>query len=399
MAADNSGALSGLRVLDLTGRAGGYCGLLLANLGAEVILVEPPGGDPMRREGPFKGNQPDREQSLSFAAYHANKRGIVLNLEIEEDQDSLRALARTADVLIEDRPVGYLDARGLGYKALQAINPALVLTSITGFGQSGPYRDFRAPNIVAFAMGGLMNLCGHPGRAPLVGPCEIAYHLGSVHAAFGTLVALFNRGASGRGDHVDVSLQDVLVADPFLRIITRYSVTGEILERSGHSQSTTVAETYRCKDGYARIFCNQPDHWRRLVEWLGKPQELTDPKLEIVQNRFPLRPLLDKLIEARTSEYDVQAFFEEFQSQRLAAAPINSPSAFLNDEQTKHREFIVDVDHSYLGCHHFPGDPYKFSESPWRIERGAPSLGEHQQEVTSRFARQSSWSSQMDSPA
>jgi benzylsuccinate CoA-transferase BbsE subunit len=149
----DSGALSGLRVLDLTGRAGGYCGLLLANLGAEVILIEPPGGDPMRREGPFKDDQPDREQSLSFAAYHTNKRGIVLDLEIEEDRNTLRALARTADVLIEDQPAGYLDARGLGYKALQAINPALVLTSITGFGQSGPYRDFRAPNIVAFSMG------------------------------------------------------------------------------------------------------------------------------------------------------------------------------------------------------------------------------------------------------
>src|ERR1044072_3469464 len=276
MAADNSGALSGLRALDLTGRAGGYCGLLPANRGPEVFLVEPPGGDPMRREGPFKGNQPDREQSLSFAAYHANKRGMVLNLEIEEDQDSLRALARTGDVLIEDRPGDYSDARGLADEALQAINPALGLTCITGFGQSGPYRDFRAPNIVAFAMGGLMNLCGHPGRAPLVGPCEIAYHLRSVHAAFGTLVALFNRGASGRGDHVDVSLQDVPAADPFLRIITRYSVTGEVPQRTGHSQSTTVAETYQCRDGYARIFVNQAAHWKRLVEWLGRPPELLD---------------------------------------------------------------------------------------------------------------------------
>ena len=154
------------------------------------------------------------------------------------------------------------------------------MTSISGFGQSGPYRDFKTSSIVAFAMGGLMNLCGHPGRAPLMGPCDVAYHLGSVHAAFGTLVALFNRRGTGRGDHVDISLQDVLVADPFLRIITRYSVTGEVPERTGHSQATTVAETYKCKDGYARIFVNQPDHWRRFVEWLGNPPELIDPQLE-----------------------------------------------------------------------------------------------------------------------
>jgi benzylsuccinate CoA-transferase BbsE subunit len=222
----STGALSGLRVLDLTGRMGGYCGLLLANLGAEVILIEPPGGDPMRREGPFKGGQFDPEQSLSFAAYHTNKSGIILDLEKDESRETFREFVRHADVLIEDKPAGYLDRLELGYSALQSINPALVMTSITGFGQSGPYCDFKAPNIVAFAMGGLMNLCGHPGRAPLVGPCDIAYHLGSVHAAFGTLVALFNRRAASRGDHLDVSLQDVLVADPFLRIITRYSVTG-----------------------------------------------------------------------------------------------------------------------------------------------------------------------------
>lgn len=384
-------ALAGLRVLDLSGRTGGYCGMLLANLGAEVTLIEPPGGDPMRRAGPFKNDEPHPEKSLSFAAYHTDKRGIVLNLGADEGYRALRDLVRHADVLIEDKPVGHLDRMGLGFERLRAINPSLVVTSITGFGLAGPYRDFKAPNIVAFAMGGLMNLCGHPERTPLVGPCDIAYHLGSVHAAFGTLIALYNRRKSGCGEHVEVSLQDVLVADPFLRIITRYSVTGEVLERSGHSQATTVAETYKCRDGYTRIFCNQPDHWKRLVEWLGNPPELMDPKLENVQNRFPLRPLLDRIIEARTLEYDTSAFFEEFQSRRLAASPIHSPSAFLNDEQTKHREYVVDVDHSYLGRHRFPGNPYRFSETPWGISRGAPLLGEHQQEVAREFSFPSPW--------
>ena len=387
----STGALRGLRVLDLTGRMGGYCGMLLANLGAEVILIEPPGGDPMRREGPFKGGDSDPEQSLSFAAYHTNKQGIVLDLESDEDRQAFRTLVRHADVLIEDKPVGYLDRHELGYDALQSINAALVMTSITGFGHSGPYRTFKAPNIVAFAMGGLMNLCGHPGRAPLVGPCDIAYHLGSVHAAFGTLVALFNRRVSGQGDHLDVSLQDVLVADPFLRIITRYSVTGEVPERTGHSQSTTVAETYQCKDGYARIFVNQADHWNRFVEWLGRPPELLDPKYENVQNRFPLRQTIDRLVEARTLNYEAKTFFDEFQSLRLAAAPINSPRAFLADEQTGYRKFVTAVEHPRLGRHDFPGDPYQFSESPWRIERGAPLLDEHREEISRKLARPSLW--------
>ena len=363
--------------------------MLLANLGAEVVLIEPPAGDPMRREGPFKNDSVHPDGSLSFAGYHTNKKGIVLDLQTAQGQTTCRTLVANADVLIEDRPVGYLDRIGMGYPALQTVNPALVMTSITGFGLTGPYRDFKAPSIVAFAMGGLMNLCGHPQRAPLMGPCDVAYHLGSVHAAFGTLVALYNRRRVGRGDHVEVALQDVLVADPFLRIITRYSVTGEILERTGHSQSTTVAETYKCQDGYARIFCNQPDHWKRLVEWLGSPAELMDPEFENVQNRYPLRPVLDRIIEARTLTSDTKTFFEEFQSHRLAASPINSPSAFLADPQTQHRQYVVEVDDPYLGRHRFPGDPYKFSESPWRIERGAPLLGEHQLAVTNELAKAS----------
>ena len=390
----SKGALSGLRILDLTGRMGGYCGLLLANLGAEVFLIEPPGGDPLRREGPFKDDIAHPEQSLSFASYHTNKRGIVLNLEDGEGRRILRNLAREADVLIEDKPPGYLACRGLDYQTLRSDNPALVLASITGFGQSGPYRDFKAPGIVAFAMGGLMNLCGHPGRAPLMGPCDVAYHLGSVHAAFATLVALFNRRVTGSGEHVEVSLQDVLAADPFLRIMTRYSVTGEIPERTGHSQSTTVAETYQCRDGYARIFVNQADHWKRFVEWLGRPTELLDPKLENVQNRFPLRQLIDRLVEARTLNYETQQFFEEFQSLRLAAAPINSPGAFLNDEQTRRRNYVTTVEHAQLGSHGFPGDPYQFSESPWRVARGAPLLGEHQGQIGGELARPSNWLSQ-----
>ncbi len=162
-------------------------------------------------------------------------------------------------------------------------------------------------------------------------------------------------------------------------------------ERSGHSQSTTVAETYQCQDGYARIFVNQPEHWRRFVEWLGKPAELLDPKLENVQSRFALRPMIDRLVEARTLNYPVKKFFEEFQSNRLAAAPINPPSGYVYDEQTKHRNYFVEVDHPEFGQHRFPGDPYKFSESPWRIARGAPLLGASTDKIPDEFIGPSIW--------
>jgi len=383
-------ALTGLRVLDFTGSMGGYCGLLLANLGAEVILIEPPNGNVTRRQGPFKDDLPHPEGSLSFVAFHTNKRGIVLDLDSGEGRRTFQDLACSADVFIHDNPA-YFAHLGFGYHGLQALNPSLVVTSVSGFGISGPYADFKAPNIVAFAMGGLMNLCGHPGRPPLVGPCELAYRLGSVHAAFGTLVALFNRQRTGHGEHVEVSLQDVLVADPFLRLISRYSATGEIPQRTGNAQPTTVAETYKCKNGYARIFVNQADQWRRFIEWLGSPVELMDSALENVRKRFLLRPVIDRIVDARTADYDTQAFFEEFQSRRLAAAPINSPSEFLADKQTLHRAYVTEIQHAYLGRHKFAGDPYKLSETPWHIDRGAPTLGADQAMVETVFARPSAW--------
>ncbi|HEX5023423.1 MAG TPA: CoA transferase, partial [Candidatus Binatia bacterium] len=133
------------------------------------------------------------------------------------------------------------------------------------------------------------------------------------------------------------------------------------------------------------------DHWRRFVEWLGRPPELLDPKLENVQNRYPLRQMIDRLVEARTLNYEAKQFFDEFQSLRLAAAPINSPGRFLVDEQTQHRGYVTSIDHPHLGRHYFPGDPYKFSESPWRIERGAPTLGEHQLEIGRDLVQPSHW--------
>ena len=194
----STGALAGLRVLDLTGRMGGYCGLLLANLGAEVLLIEPPGGDPMRREGPFKNDTaPWRNAACPSPRTIPTNMAWFWISKMTKDRENFVNLSLTPMCVIEDKPYGYLDQLRLGYADLQTLNPALVLTSISGFGRTGPYREFKAPSIVAFAMGGLMNLCGHPGHAPLMGPCDVAYHLGSVHAAFGTMVALFNRRATG----------------------------------------------------------------------------------------------------------------------------------------------------------------------------------------------------------
>jgi crotonobetainyl-CoA:carnitine CoA-transferase CaiB-like acyl-CoA transferase len=180
-----------------------------------------------------------------------------------------------------------------------------------------------------------------------MGPCDVAYHLASVHAAFGTLVALFNRRDSGRGEHVEVSLQEVLVADPSC---ARYTLQCDRRNsaRTGHSQSTTVAETYQCKDGYARIFVNQPDHWRRFSRMAWPPPELLDPKYERCKIGFRCaRPSIG-LMEARTLNYETQKFFEEFQGSVSPRAPINPPSAFLADEQSRRRKYLTSVEHRGL---------------------------------------------------
>ena len=202
--APGDGILSGIRVLDLADEKGLACTKFFSDLGADVIKVEQPGGDPTRARPPFAGDQPHPERSLYFLHYNANKRGITLDLATPDGQELFRQLARTADVVVETFRPGTLSAWGLDYAALAALNPGLVMTSITVFGQTGPYRDYRGGELVAFALGGLMALSGEPGSPPCLAPGDLASGLASMHAALATQVAMFHRLKSGRGQHIDV---------------------------------------------------------------------------------------------------------------------------------------------------------------------------------------------------
>ena len=296
-------------------------------------------------------------QPSAFTAYHSNKLGI----ELDRASEQLRELVRRADVLIYDRPLE-LNLRG--------INPNLVTVSITGFGESGPYAGFASTNIVSMAMSGLMGTAGFPGRAPLQGPGEAAHKMACIHAAFGILVALFNHG----GQHVEVSEQEVLAADPFRRMVLDYSVRGELVYRDGTISAELVAGSYPTNDGYANFYIQVPSHWRRLVEWLGSPPEISDPSFEKEDVQRAHRETIDRLITAKSSTYGKKQLAEELQAMHLAVGAVNTVGEFINDEQTKFRGFA--------------GDPYIFSESPTQISRPAPKRGEHQGEV---FKTPSSW--------
>jgi crotonobetainyl-CoA:carnitine CoA-transferase CaiB-like acyl-CoA transferase len=386
-------ALDGLRVLDITGRRGGYCGKLLANFGADVVLVEPRGGDPMRRQPPFRTQQPNPDESLSFLAYQTNKSGIELDLESRSGAKQLRKLARNADILICDRPPADLDRLGLSHRRLGRLNPKLITVSITGFGQSGPYSWFASTDIVSMAMGGLMSTAGFPSRAPLQGPGEAAHKMASIHAAFGILVALLNRNSTGRGQHVEVSEQEVLAADPFRRMVLDYAVRAEFVERDGTISAELVAGSYPTKDGYANFYIQVPSHWRRLVEWLGSPAEISDTSFEKEDVQRAHRGTIDSLIEAKSSGYGKQELTDELQGLHLAVGAVNTVGEFLADEQTQFRQFVGAVDQPGKPSAEHPGDPYIFSETPWRITRGAPRLDQHRSEVLARFSQPSPWSS------
>ena len=202
--------LAAYRVLDLTDEKGVLCTKLMADFGADVIKIEPPGGDPMRRIGPFYHDEPDPEKSLFWFTFNTSKRSITLDITRREGQEILRQLATTADFVVECFAPGYLDSLGLGYSALSEVNPRLIMTSITPFGQTGPYRDYKASDIVGLAMGGLLYLNGEPGRPPVRVRASQAYAQASVQAAGGTMVAHYYREISGEGQHVDVSMQEAV---------------------------------------------------------------------------------------------------------------------------------------------------------------------------------------------
>ena len=248
--------LSGYRVLDLAGPMGVYCGKLLADMGADVIKVEPSGGDPMRDIGPFIDGQPGPSRSLYWLHFNTNKRSVTLDIESPEGAAMLRKLAITSDVLLETGPPGYMDSLGLGYESLAADSPGLVYASITPFGQTGPYRDFKASDLVGFAMGRIYvrdRLAAHAADA-IVGLSGLSHRIEPAPTS-PSCWPLYHRMATGEGQYIDVSMQEAVAATTE-HVNTTYNYTGESAVRCGFRHGGQFVATWRCKDGYASITTN-----------------------------------------------------------------------------------------------------------------------------------------------
>jgi CoA:oxalate CoA-transferase len=372
------GALSNLVVLDLSENISGpYSAKLLADYGAEVIKIEkPPLGDSSRRAGPFPNDQPDLEKSGLFLFLNTGKKSITLNLESEGGAQIFKRLMGITDILVENSRPGTMDSLGLNYEALATINPALIMTSISYFGQWGPYRGWDGSDIIAQAIGGLMGLTGDADHEPLKLPLSQAEFQAGLNAAVAILSALYFRNEAGEGQHIDVSLQEA-VASILEASVTMYSYSGFVRERMGsrhHLQCPSRIMPARDRFIHVQAGANW-DHFSTLLE----APRLMEPRFASIL-RYRYADEVEGLIQPWLEKHDARDIFVTGQEWRIPFAPVLGIDELMGDPQYEARGFFQEIDHPLAGRLTYPGAPFKMSQTPARAQR-APLLGEHNEEV------------------
>ncbi len=388
MRRDNETALAGRRVLELTDEKGCYAGKLFADMGADVIKVEPLSGDPCRRIPPFASR--GHGDSLYFLYMNSSKRGVTLNLEHRRGRDLLRGLVASADLILESFPAGYLRGLGLGYESLSAAAPALVMTSISGFGSYGIHSSWEVSDLVTSAMSGALYVTGEEQDPPVRSAGFQAYMSASLSAAAGSMIALYAAAMSGRGQYVDISVQESMAAVSHICGAGKFLDDGMVPRRRGSSLFASVPSgAYRCRDGLIYLMVNRPAHWQSLAAWVHEVtgnQEILDPMFEgPSSNRIEHRELLDIFIGEMCSRFSVEEFYRQGQGRHIAVAPVNDAAAVIADPQLQARGYFTRVrDGRACAAMLYPGAPYRHSLTPWRMSRRAPCLGEHNEEVFGR---------------
>ena len=384
MTKEQEGALSGYRVLDIADSNGAYCTKLLADLGADVIKIERPEGDPGRRIPPFVGDVPHPEKSLYFLYRNANKRGVTLKLDTVEGSNILKRLVTTADVLVDNSPPDYMENLGLDYSVLSEINPGLIVASITEFGHSGPYKERKGSNLIDFAMSGVMITSGYPGKEPCLLPGSPAYDAASVHAGVSIMAAIYMRSATGQGQYIDTSVHVTSRTGLYPWIVPNYSYAlnpGGPPPTSETRLGAQIYPVYPCKDGFIRVIALTPRQWDALVRVLDNPDVLQTEEWRSFMYRIGNADDLYALMLEFTTKYTMRELFEAGRREGVPIAPILSIADFYNSPHTKAREYFVEVDHPVAGKADYPGPPYKWTETPAVIRHPSPCLGEHNEEV------------------
>jgi crotonobetainyl-CoA:carnitine CoA-transferase CaiB-like acyl-CoA transferase len=388
-----TGPLRGVRIVDLTrALAGPFCTMILGDLGADVVKVEPPEGDITRFGGPFTRDDEERAYGGYFASINRNKRSIVLDLKQAPDRDRLLALVDTADVLMENFRVGVMDALGLSYETLHARNPRLVYGAIRGFGDprtgASPYADWPAFDVVAQAMGGAVSATGTAdGQIVRVGPSIGDLYPATV-AAVGVVSAVMHARQTGEGQFVDVAMVDaVLALDEAL--VYRYSYTGMVTVPTGNSHpQLTPFDIYQTADGWCAIAAPTPNHWDRLCRLMEREDLLTDERTltnrERVANCEYVRAQMTAWTTARTTAQIVECLGGE-----VPVGPVNNAADLFDDPHVRARQMLVAVEHA--GAERpvvFPDTPMRFTSTPAGIYRRAPRLGEHTEEILAELEKE-----------
>ena len=370
------GFLYGLNVLDLTHYVSGpYATRLMATQGAEVVKIERPGrGDPARAIGPFAGGSRDTNHGALFLYLNTSKKSVTLDLQSPRGARILREMVEWADVLVENFRPGVMERLGLGYETLSAINPSLVFTSISNFGQTGPNRDWLAREINLYAFGGLMFITGDPDREPLQMAAKLAQYGAGQNAFAATLSALWHRDTTGDGQWADVAISEYL-ATILENALSMYSYTGANFERTGNRGYGRAAwGPYPCRDGYVGVIAGPDHNWPEMAR-LMDVAELNDPKFDDRAGRGANADDLDALMLPWLTSHDRHDIFERAQQRGLAFSYVANPDDILAWEHLRQRGFFAEV-----GEFHYPTGPFKSDGIEWRLEP-APSLGQHTEQV------------------
>lgn len=370
------------RVLDLTGPEGVFCGKLLADYGADVIKVEPPSGDATRQRAPFVGDQPGLERSTYFLFYNTNKRSVTLDLETSGGKDLFKKLAASADVIIESFPVGHMKSLDLDFDTLKADNPGLVMASVTPFGQTGPWKDYKSSDLISLAASGFMQITGDPDGPPLRQGNEQSHFPGSQHAAAAIMGALFYRDMQdGEGQYIDVSMQEAMItyytdAHPALAWMQR----GENVTRVGTNSTLVIPlGAYPCQDGWISAGIITPREWENLSQWMyevtGNEEILNDDYKGGNQDRAPYNDIITALVMDFTARFTAEELFHQGQERNLVFIPVNSVSDLLADPQLEASNFWFDLDHAEAGTLKYPLGVFD-SEDVSPATKAAPHLGQ-----------------------
>jgi crotonobetainyl-CoA:carnitine CoA-transferase CaiB-like acyl-CoA transferase len=373
------GPLSGIRVLDFTRVVSGpYCTQLLSDLGAEVVKIERPGtGDDSRAFGPPFVNG----ESVYFLSLNRGKKSVVIDLAIEKGRQAARRLAAEADVVIENFRTGYMASVGLDYESLAADHARLVYCSMTGFGETGPYKDRAAYDVMVSALGGMMGITGMPGSPPVKTGVALLDVATGVHAATAICAALYERELSGKGQRIELSLLGVQLAT-LINAASVYLVSGEVMGPQGNAHVAIVPyQAFRATDGYVIVGAANDSMFTRLCDVVGLPELAHDPRFATNADRVANRQELEPLIAERLVHATVAEWVNKISAAGVAVAPVNSIDQVFSDPQVVASGQVVPFDHTTLGEINLVGSPIHMSRTPVIHQGAPPTLGEHTEEV------------------